>query len=378
MFEIRRGRGLGPGLLLLLSVLSPQGPGIEAQSSGDSSLSAVKEELDHLVPLMRRLGERANKAEHAERMRKLREEQLPVDTFMVGPFRVIALPAQREMAEELIRATWDELRPLVDGSEDLLEPWTFLVHYYWSPEGMVLSGDSLLRRVEMSRRYRPGHLRRKALETVGNTLLKGMPPDVEAWSGGQPWVAADRLPWVARELLATPSTAVQRCFRGELELCGEALALRGTEGGWERWYSAEERRFYIQSSTGPNGDRGTALWEGCVFAGMDDACEVFLRGKEPVIPLSSEARASFLGHALWTGGANAFRRLRAAEDGPLLDRLAAAAGVPGDSLLASWRREVLAARPSSWGGLARSPVALLFWMVFFGALAVRSTRWRLG
>jgi hypothetical protein len=105
---------------------------------------------------------------------------------------------------------------------------------------------------------------------------------------------------------------------------------------------------------------------------------VFLRDKEPLIPLSPEARASFLGQALRTGGAGAFLRLRAADGEPLLDRLVAAAGVPQDSLLAAWRSAVLAARPSARAGLIRSPLSVLFWLVLLGALAVRSTRWRLG
>ena len=378
MSELRCGRGLAPGLLLMAAVLSWPGTGIEAQSRTEPEIEAVREELDSLVPLMRRLSERATTAEYHERMRRLREEQLPVDTFTVGPFRVVALPDQRDLAEETIRATWDELRPLVDGSEDLLAPWTFFIHYYWSRAGMVIAGDSLLRQVAMSRRYPRSYLLRSAIQTVGNTLMKGLPPEIEAWSGGQPRIAPSRLPWVARELIATPSTAVRRCFRGDLDWCVEALGLNGTAGGWERWYTPEERRHYIRTATQPYGDRETAIWDGCVQDRMDDACEVFLRDREPLIPLSPEARASFLGQALWTGGSGAFQRLRAAEGEPLLDRMVAAAEVPRDSLLAAWRSAVLAARPSARAGLIRSPLSALFWLVLLGALAVRSTRWRLG
>jgi hypothetical protein len=378
MFESRCGRGSAPGLILLVWALAHPGSSLEAQSPRDSTIAGVRAELDSLIPFMRDLGERASAAEERERMRKHREEQLPVDTFQVGPFRVASLPEQRELAEELILDTWNELRPLVDGSEDLLEPWAFLVHYYWSREGMTLAGDSLLRWIEMNRRYPRSYLLRSALQTVGNTLMKGMPPELESWSGGQPRVSPGRLPWVARELIATPSKVVRGCYRGDLGACAEALALRGTDEGWERWYTAEERRYYIQARTRPSGDRETAIWEGCVLGELEEACDLFLRGRDPVIPLSPEARASLLGQALWTGGAGAFQRLRAAEGATILDRLVAAAGVPADSLLDSWRREVLAVRPSAWSGLARSPLALLFWVALFGALGVRSTRWRLG
>lgn len=378
MSERRRRRGFAPGFLLTLALLSPPGQGIQAQSAADSTVAAAREELDALIPVLKRLGERANSAESKERMRKLSEEQLPLDTFLVGPFRVVSLPEQRELATELINDAWAELRPLVEGSEDLVKPWTFLFHYYWTREGMVFPSDSLLQRVEMSRRYPLSYLRRATLDAVGNTLMKGMPPGLKDWSGGQPRVSTPRIPWVARELIATPSAATRRCFQGELDWCAEALNLRGTEGGWARWYTAEERRFYIGRSTRPLGDRETAVWEECVDAGRDDACDLLLRDRDPVTPLSPEARASFLGHALWTGGVGAFQRLREADGESVADRLVAAAGIPEDSLLASWRREVLAARPSVWGGLGRSPVALLFWVAVFGAVAMRSTRWRLG
>jgi hypothetical protein len=198
MSELRCGRRFAPGLLFLASALFHPGPALEAQSVGDSAVAAVREELDSLIPLMRRLGERANSAEYRERMRRLREDQIPVDTFTVGPFRVVSLPDQRELAEEVIRATWDELRPLVDGSEDLLEPWTFLIYHYWSREGMILSGDSLLRRIEMSRRYPRSYLHegdasgarileRRSAESLARTpSLGGQGAHCDTLRGGPP------------------------------------------------------------------------------------------------------------------------------------------------------------------------------------------------
>ncbi|MGW8267164.1 MAG: hypothetical protein ACWGSQ_12420, partial [Longimicrobiales bacterium] len=87
------------------------GGGTGAQATGDSAVAAAREELDRLVPQLKRLGERASSAEYEEKMRKLREEQLPVDTFLVGPFRVISLPEQRDLAGEMIRDAWAEFRP---------------------------------------------------------------------------------------------------------------------------------------------------------------------------------------------------------------------------------------------------------------------------
>ena len=378
MFDLPGCRAFA--LVLLVATLAVPSPSqvVSGQESDPQAGRALKEELDRLIPQLERLRMTADLAENRERERRLRENHTPVDTFALGPFRVISLPDQRELAEEVMLGAWKDLRPLVDGSEELLEPWSFLVHYYWNRDRTLLPEDSLIRKIDVPRQFPRAHLERKAVEIVGNTLLKALPKALEMWSGGQIRVATDRLPWVARELIATPSTAVRQCYRGELEGCTEALGLNGAEGGWDRWYSAEERRYFVQTRMGRGSARQTALWEGCVLSGMDDACSVLLRGIDPVFPFSTEARASLLGHALWTGGTGAFHRLRTTEAATPMDRLSAAAGMPFDSLLASWRNEVLEARPSSWAGFGRSPMAILFWVLFFGALAVRSTRCRLG
>lgn len=378
MFDLPRCRASALVILVaFFAVLSPSQM-VSGQESDQQAGRALKEEMDRLFPQLERLRIAADRAENRERERRLRERQTPLDTFALGPFRVISVPDQKEVAEEVMEGAWEDLRPLVDGSEELLEPWFFLVHYYWTRDRMILPEDSLIRKINMPRRFPRAYLERKAVEIVGNTLLKALPETLKKWSGGRIRGATDRLPWVARELIATPSTAVRQCYRGELEWCTEALGLNGAEGGWDRWYSAEERRYFVQTRMGRGSARQTALWEGCVLSGMDDACGVLLRRMDPVVPFSTEARTSLLGHALWTGGTGAFRRLRTTEAATPTDRLSAAAGMPFDSLVASWRNEVLEARPSSWAGFGRSPAAILFWVLFFGALAVRSTRCRLG
>jgi hypothetical protein len=150
MSEFRRGRGLAPEALLLIGALFFPVGRVDAQArgdravgsggdptvapAGDSAIAAARAEVDRLIPALRLLSERASSAEERERMRRLREERLPVDTFQVGPFHVAARPEQRELAEQMIRDAWTDLRPLVDGSEDLVAPWTFLIHYAWSRE----------------------------------------------------------------------------------------------------------------------------------------------------------------------------------------------------------------------------------------------------
>lgn len=378
MSEARRRWGPIPWLLLSTLLLGLQPWPVPAQEARDGALVEVRQRLDGLVARSRELDARANRAEHLRRVLELEARQLPVDTFTWRSFRLVALPDQRQMAETSFSRGWAELEPLAAGSEALFEPWTFLVFYYWSDDGMLLRGDSLFVKIGMSRRYPRRYLEEKIARTLGEVLMRSAPAEVSAWTGGALTSSAGDLPWVARELVTRASTVVRRCYEGDLEGCAQATGLRGGEAPWRNWFTAPERRLYVERMVRPSDASGSALWDGCVRAGMDDACMVILRGRALPAPLTPRARSSLLSLALETGGPGAFHRLREAGGGDLSHALEAAAGVPLDTLLASWRREVLATRRSAWAGLSRSPVTLLLWILLFGALASRSTRWRLG
>ena len=79
--------------------------------------------------------------------------------------------------------------------------------------------------------------------------------------------------------------------------------------------------------------------------------------------------------ALRTGGERAYGGLGRAS-GTVEQRLAAAAGVSGDSLITIWRAALIdaAGQPTA----ATLPIGLtaVFWTLVFAALGLRSTRWR--
>jgi len=362
---------------LFLGLLRP-GAAV-AQAPQDSLRQAVDAELAQLIPAWRDSWEVARTADSLSRVRAREEKQLPVDTFMVGPFRLIAEAGQRGMAEELFSDLWDEIGPVVSGSEDVLEPWTFLVRRAWGWEGMNLEGDSLLL-VAVGWNFRPSVLREMAYNRVGFALWHAFPEGVQNWIGAiSHTISPESSEWVARELATAPSFAVRRCYAGELAWCRRALDLGEEEGSWELWYTAPERRLAVSRIRKTGLDpRRAALWEGCVDFEELPACDLFLSDVEVELPLSRTARSSFLMRSLRDGGKGSLARLRQAETGSVEERLAEVAGVPLDTLLASWRRETLRGQRSAWAGLAMTPVAVLFWFVFFGFLATRSTRWRLG
>jgi hypothetical protein len=116
----------------------------------------------------------------------------------------------------------------------------------------------------------------------------------------------------------------------------------------------------------------------CVEGRSADACTALLRrlparSLEP--PLRNGPRA-LVEQALDLGGPDAYDRLMASPHRPLGERLAVAAGVPQDSLVARWRARVIVARPRAVTLTPRGAWAAFVWILVLGALALQSTRWR--
>ncbi len=182
----------------------------------------------------------------------------------------------------------------------------------------------------------------------------------------------------AYESLATsPFDASSECLLGELGGCRLALGLTETSEPLLTWYSEADRRTLVENSgRGPERffpNRAT-MYDRCV-EGDGESCSTFMKDRSIQPPLPTNVRVTLVQHALVVGGDGAYGRLYRA-GGTMEERLTAAAGVPVDSLIASWRAMLAdsAGHPTavSWPlGLAA-----VFWAMAFSAMALRSTRWR--
>jgi hypothetical protein len=115
----------------------------------------------------------------------------------------------------------------------------------------------------------------------------------------------------------------------------------------------------------------------CLTGESDAGCLEVLHAVEFLEPpLSIEARHALARLALAAGGRSAYGRLQRSVGRPLSERLAIAAALPSDSLMAHWRSTILAARPKAVTLAAPGAWIALGWAVVFGLLALRSTRWR--
>jgi hypothetical protein len=316
-----------------------------------------------------------------------RANQLPVDTIPVGPLRIVTLPGQQELAREVFQEAWTSFSPLVRGSEHVLSDHLFVFRYGWRTGGMYLDGEKI-HNVEMSRRWGMSRLQQKVRRGLGEALRDALPPDssgLARWVGDLPLTPPEDWSWIYRELAATPSMVVRECYEGELPMCWEALGLTETEDGWLTWYSPEERRLLVEDRWSHRPFLGGVLLEGpdlilhgCLELASDAACIQILSEWPGRIPLETPSRASIVAEALTQGGEGAFPRLIADPGASIKERLAHAAGLPADTLVARWRVKVLESGPATQGDLFRSPFSLAFWLALLFFLATRSTSRRLG
>lgn len=212
---------------------------------------------------------------------------------------------------------------------------------------------------------------------------------LDAWGA---WWAGDDydLRGAYLDLVTSPSVAATRCFEGDIARCAQILGLEPVADPWTDLFDEGGRRIWIARRMGylewwgwPTPETGATLFRQCVEGHADAACLELLHMDSLPAPvprpdvLSSRARRSLLVVSRDAGGDGTFTRLLADTTAPLGSRLSAAAGMPLDSLLATWHARVRAAEPEATRVGAVAGWTSVLAVILAGALALRSTRWRL-
>lgn len=180
------------------------------------------------------------------------------------------------------------------------------------------------------------------------------------------------------DLAASPFVSAQACLAGDIGECRRALGLIATSDGLMTWYDPADRVQMAQQRSAPSArfyPRRSSIYDGCVERGEDASCRDFLASSHIEPPLPPSIRETIVLEALRTGGEGAYGRLRRAS-GTVEQRLAAAAGVSGDSLITIWRAALIDAAGQPTAATLPIGSAAVFWTLVFAALGLRSTRWR--
>jgi hypothetical protein len=306
----------------------------------------------------------------------------PLDTLTYGTISLLVPPPRRAFADEVGRAVWDTIVAYFGPDTSAVAPTVV---------ALVPAG----RRVPLAATFqiplRPEHPVDYAIGFVLNQVREREVARIDHGRWGEWfsqaakamlfWPSDLRLQAAYFDLATKPWSGVRDCFAGDLGQCARVASV-GPDDPVTGHFTVEERRRIVERARRDVLPlRRSAAAARCVDDGIDSACVELFQQHPAWIredPLSPMTRATLIHTALDLGGEGAFGRLVASEGEDVLARLATAAGVSQDTLLATWQRRILAERPQSTT-LPRLPGWLAFlWAVVFTVAATRSTRWHRG
>lgn len=360
---------------------------VSAQAAPDSA-EVLRARIDSLTPLLekarRAVDERRAFEDDARRLAAAANTR--VDTLRIADLTVLTPADQADETSELFREVWEESFAHLGGSAALARS-VFAYQQVWGEPlpihleggGHVLYKDSWIPRARVKRDVR------RLIAGAASHDLRANRSYVGQWVRGN---ALDPVPWedIYRQVATTSSMVTRACLAGESEACGVAMALTVyNEATRERnlellaeWYTPEERRARVTGRFFYRRD-AAALRSRCTETDDISACDQFLlQFSYDLAPLSFEVRESLVALALTEGGEGSWQRLAEHPGMTPTEALEYASGSSIDELLTRWQAELVANRPDAFEPLVPSSGRAFLWTLLFAALAMRSTRWRLG
>jgi hypothetical protein len=345
-----------------------------------------------------------------------------LDTLHVGYLTIFAFQDHSPAALALFADVWGEYEEAVQGLEGYWPNHPFISFVGRRvqrdtlrviSEGLEATGWSDLHGVFYRPWYNRATRREKVREALRSSLRTGLlSPQVRRWAGNTGLKLQADLSPVYRDLAISPSIASERCFAGDLSWCWEAVGVTTSDSPWwERLYTPNQRRSIVRTVPENRFDEDLRVHrQRCLTGVSEEACGILfqehnaLKDRWRWVPLRGGSRASLMDFALLQGGEGAIFRLTRPDQPMFLsdldawdtdpvgasslfkERLAAASGLPPDTLMARWREAVLISegelgidvRAYSGGTIPKIGWAAVFWFLLLSGLAARSTRWRLG
>jgi len=335
-------------------------------------------------------------ARHMEALRLVRQFDDSVtrsmgryETLSIGVMRVLVEPGLRDLVEPATRRASARFASRVGALADRIATERFVVAPYY---GSYESGS--LSRLLQAGLDRPSTRNRMDQVVSRDTLalaqffehtataLVSATIDVSMrnWSGGALMPdTMTTIEWLRRrvELVSAPSSIVRQCYAGDVRACARMFGLEPVADPATEYYDAEDRVTWVRNHVAASRGPGTPAAAECL-AGADSACIGVIRGQ--VVPgthspVPNANRHGLASVAIQLGGERGYERLVTATGTPA-QRLAAAAGVPLDSLVRAWRHKVRTTRAPSEALSLPIAAASLFWIGICAGLSLRSSRWR--
>ncbi len=341
----------------------------------------LRAELDSLRPLLadakRDLDARVARIDAARRIAA--EEEASIDTLYVGGARVLTPSHQATATEAVFNEVWEETFATLGASPALARTTITFQQGLGDPAPIHVEGDAHEMVVPAWRTSA------QVKRDIRGALSQAMSHDVKGtpfggWLVGDAF-APDGMDATYRRVAVTRSRATRACLGGDPKACGAAMGLGTTRDVQQlrEWYTPEERRSLVADRYRAPSRRFGAIRARCVEREDYGACNDLLDDfRQDWAPLGPDVRESLVAHALEVGAPGGWERILEDPEMTPIEALERASGQPVDDLLSGWRKRLVESRPRGFEPLVPSSGRTLAWSLFFAALALRSTRWRLG
>ena len=315
--------------------LAAQQPGVpEGVPDAASQMPQLRERLDVLNARLAELEIQDSLYWRAVIDSARRANAETLDTVRIGRMTVIGRPHAVRRTRGAFERGWQEMAPLLDGLEQAVDSALFYVVYDGDLTNAIIADRTRPGRHVVT--FIPSPVRGMWTEAVrgalGGVIATRLPQSVRTWMGWGRLGLEPDLQTAYRALVLPPDTMPfddrgQRCVAGDLPVCKALLDLDHPPG--------EEL--------------------------------------DPLNPL----RTSFLAYVLTRApsGTVAASSTDSADLAAVLERMGRA---PIDTLVHDWVEHVEDGRPRGLAGFGAGALLTIVWVGIFAALALRSTRWRIG
>jgi len=346
------------------------------------SEAELLQRLDSLRPLVEAAEADFQAFEEGQREagRRYAAERARVDTLRIGQLTIITPVDQAETARELFGGVWRDHFGSVLHSPELDK---VVFKFQWSDDHVPIHIDGPVRLVQMRSRSERSAVEARIRNVISMSVtadLGQMQTNVGAWGPGNP-LEPRPLTSAYRLVAMTESRASRACLGGDTHSCATAMGL-GSESGVEQveaWYTPEERQAIVARGWLLRSRTVGRPARECVEEDRVAACNQLLaETRADLAPFSPPVRETFVALALEAGGEGAWDRLIEDPEMEVVDALEYASMLSVEQLMSTWLERLIESRPDTYENLVPKSGLALLWSLFFAALALRSTRWRLG
>ena len=362
---------------------------LDAQAPQDS-LSSVRAryaaEIRELLPVWKAAERAAVVAD------SVNSSKLPPDSLRAGALRWLLDASHNSSLPDAVARSWSDLSSVFGAEADVLKNHLFVARL------RLEGGKDTTRQVFDLAEVHPGRLdifdrvrEDEAVEPIATRITRRSAKIILEFGDsavirwlGEPFNPMPLQKGIRErmyaDLVTAPSQVSSRCLAGDLRRCRDALGLVPTADPLTEWYDAGERRLLVVRmrellNVGPQRVPYAQCDEQKVFA----VCDRILRAiPRYVVPpaLPTSARHHLFRIAMSVGGNGAYSRLATGPARSVENRLADAARMPIDSLVARWRADVLDAHPPSPTLSVLSAWTAVAWGITILLVGVRFATWR--